>query len=160
MRLKYFLSAAMLSALFAACSDDIGNGNNEQPEGEGKSYVNIAINLPTVNGAGTRADEGQKNDQFDDGKALEYAVKSAYLVIFRSTETDNESTAQVELVKQLNLSWSTPTDGNVTTFSKTIQEIPLAKADNLWALVVLNDPNAGNTTAGANQTRFTRGRKF
>lgn len=161
MRLKYFLSAAMLSALFAACSDDIGNGNNEQPEGEGKSYVNIAINLPTVNGAGTRADgdPDQSNDQFDDGEASEYKVNSAYLVIFRSTETDNESTAQVELVKQLNLSWS-PTDGNVTTFSKTIQEIPLAKADNLWALVVLNDPNAGNTTAGANQTRFTRGKKF
>lgn len=158
MRLKYFLSAAMLSALFAACSDDIGNGNNEQPEGEGKSYVNIAINLPTVNGAGTRADgdPDQSNDQFDDGEASEYAVKCAHLVIFKSTTADDESTAVVEWVDEIkglrpwNLEGTTV--DNITTTATAIQEIKLSPADNLWALVVLNDPDA--------KTHFKRETQF
>lgn len=143
--LPFIAAAAMMS--LASCSSD----EPAQPAGNetGTSYLNVSINLPTVASNGGRS----LNDVFDDGEASEYAVKKAHLVIFQgATEADAEvkNVYEMTTLKPWNLEGTT-TD-NVTTSAQTVQKINEAPADNLWALIVLNDANATND--------FAKGTKF
>lgn len=148
MNLKSIFSVVALSALMVGCSsDDLTNepGAVETPtSGETMTgYLNVNINLPTVSATGARALD-QSNDQFDDGLASEYAVKSAHLVIF---DTDNEATAKVVGVFSFTdlKPWNTDasTTDNITSSAESVIKVQVTKSDkNLGALVVLNDPAA------------------
>lgn len=148
MNLKSIFSVVALSALMVGCSsDDLTNepGAVETPaSGETMTgYLNVNINLPTVSATGARALD-QSNDQFDDGLASEYAVKSAHLVIF---DTDNEATAKVVGVFSFTdlKPWNTDasTTDNITSSAESVIKVQVTKSDNnLGALVVLNDPTA------------------
>lgn len=157
MKLKNLFSVGTCCILLASCSNDepANNGNNNGVETQGTSYVNIAINLPTVSSSMSRADD-QSNDQFYDGEASEYQVKKAYLVIFKGEGNGVESEAIVSGVYNIdNLKpWNmegTEMD-NVTSTAQTVAKIEEAPADNLWALVVLNDADA--------EEHFEKGKKF
>lgn len=144
------LAAGLLT--LASCSSDDPAQNGEFT---GTSYLNVSINLPTVDASGTRADDpDQRNDQFDDGEASEYQVNKAHLVIF---EGENESDATVKSVYDLTNAlkpWNTEgtTIDNVTTSAQTVSEINEAPGDNYWVLVVLNDAAA--------ETHFAQGTSF
>lgn len=150
--LPFIAAAAMLS--LASCSSDEPAQN---PGSEtGTSYLNVSINLPSVDADGSRAEgdpyEGQGNDQFEDGEASEYAVYKAHLVIFKG---DSEATAVVKNIYEMTTlkPWNQQTSiGNVTTTAQTVQKINDAPADDLWVLIVLNDNNA--------KTHFANGTKF
>ncbi len=152
MNFKSILSATVLSTMIVGCSSDepINNNGSQDNDGDGKGYVTLSINLPTV--AASRA---QSNDQFFDGEASEYKVNHAHLVIFRG---ENEAGATVTQVYNIAtaLTWDNAPAGdgnNITTSGKTVQQIQQSPDNNnLWALVVLNDPQA--------ETHFTLNKTF
>lgn len=130
------LAAGLLT--LASCSSDDPAQNGEAA---GPSYLNISINLPTVDASGTRANN-QANDQFDDGDPSEYQVNKAHLVIFQGA---TEATAKVKNVYEMTTLKPWNLDGtieNITTSAQTVQSINESPTDDLWVLVVLNDANA------------------
>lgn len=133
---KLFFYAALFAAGFAvtSCSSDKEVADvNQTPTG--KSFVSLAINLPT-NPSVTRA-----NDVFDDGLAKEYAVKDATLILFEGTAP---ATATYKGNWALNLSWanSSPANDQITTTAQIVQEVDnrTSASNNYYAYVVLNKP--------------------
>lgn len=141
------LAAGLLT--LASCSSDDPAQNGEAA---GPSYLNISINLPTVDASGTRANN-QSNDQFDDGDPSEYQVNKAHLVIFQGA---TEATAKVKNVYEMTTLKPWNLEGtkidNVTTSAQTVQKINDAPTDDLWVLVVLNDEAA--------ETHFAKDKTF
>lgn len=140
------LAAGLLT--LASCSSDDPAQNGEAA---GPSYLNISINLPTVDASGTRAND-QSNDQFDDGDPSEYQVNKAHLVIFKGA---TEATAMVKNVYEMTTLKPWNLDGttdDITTSAQTVQQIDDAPTDDLWVLVVLNDANA--------KTHFAKDKTF
>lgn len=141
------LAAGLLT--LASCSSDDPAQNGEAA---GPSYLNISINLPTVDASGTRA-SNQVNDQFDDGDPSEYQVNKAHLVIFQGAD---EQSAKVKNVYEMTTLKPWNLEGtkidNVTTTAQTVQKINDAPTDDLWVLVVLNDANA--------ETHFAKDKTF
>ena len=123
---------------FAGCTDDIDDATGSGVASGDKGYVKIAINLPTTSGQSTRADDGHKNDQFDDGLADEYAVTTAHLLLFGGSD---ESSAILQSWYNINTSFSgVGTDNdNITTQSEVLKQIVKPTGANTYALVVLNN---------------------
>lgn len=149
MKFKAIMASAVAMLSLAACSSDEPANKGGGTEG-GTSYLNVSINLPSVDATGSRSNE---NDQFDDGEASEYRVNKAHLVIF---EGETEAAAKVKNIYEMTTlkPWNlegTTTD-NVTTTAQTVQQINDAPADNLWVLIVLNDNDA--------LTHFAQGKTF
>lgn len=147
MKIKHYFGLAVIAAMTASCSsnEDLGTtgpgtGTNEA----GVSYASITINLPTT--SGTRAVDGSKNDQFDEGTPSEYAVNDATLVIFeKAGESENEY-KYVEAVSLGNLEpWKKDNESTngITTEATITAELNSAKVvenvDKYYALVILNN---------------------
>ena len=136
----YFAWMIAAGLAMTGCSDELegGSGTGGTLDGE-TGYVKVAINLPTTSGFTTRADEGLKNDQFDDGTADEYKVNDVYLLIFQG---ENEGSAVFRSAYDMNLSWNdanTPEDDNVTSRKEYIQEITKPTGDEqIYALAIVN----------------------
>ena len=136
MKKLFFFGALIAAGLsFTACSSDKDEAIDEVHVPSGKSFISLAINLPTTPGQ-TRA-----NDVFDDGLAIEYAVKDATLVLFEGTA---EASATYVGNYDLNLSWGlvgTTTD-QITTTAQIVKEVDnrSSASNNFYAYVVLNKP--------------------
>lgn len=153
MKIKHFFGLAVIAAMTASCSsnEDLGTagpgtGTNET----GVGYASITINLPTT--SGTRAVDGSKNDQFDEGTPSEYAVNDATLVIFEKAGASENEYKYVEAVSLGNLDpWKNDnTTGGITTESTTITaKLNSATVDKdggkYYALVILNNETAKGT---------------
>lgn len=128
-KVKLF-SFALATLMLGACTseDVIDNGGKGTLLPGEKGYISLAINLPTT--PSTRA-----NDDFDMGDAAEYNVKDATLLLFSG---DNENDATFSGAYDLNGTFSTPQDGNITTTSQIVQKITTPVGANVYALVVLN----------------------
>ena len=149
MKIKHLFGLAVIAAMTASCSsnEDLGTagpgtGTNEA----GVSYASITINLPTT--SGTRAVDGSKNDQFDEGTPSEYAVNDATLVIFEKekTATSENEYKYVEAVSLGNLEpWKKDNEitNGITTEATITAELKSAKVvqneDKYYALVILNN---------------------
>lgn len=147
MKIKHYFGLAVIAAMTASCSsnEDLGTagpgtGTNEA----GVSYASITINLPTT--SGTRAVDGSKNDQFDEGTPSEYAVNDATLVIFEKEGKSENDYKYVEAVSLGNLEpWKKDNDSNngITTEATLTAELKSAtvdeKGDKYYALVILNN---------------------
>lgn len=147
MKIKHYFGLAVIAAMTASCSsnEDLGTagpgtGTNEA----GVSYASITINLPTT--SGTRAVDGSKNDQFDEGTPSEYAVNDATLVIFEKAGKSENDYKYVEAVSLGNLEpWKKDNDSNngITTEATLTAELKSAtvdeKGDKYYALVILNN---------------------
>ncbi len=127
--------------LLASCTDDISPNDPVEPNTDGTSFVKFSLNLPSTT-AGGRADE-----DFDDGKASEYAVANAWLITFIGETNGNEGDATVyEKVELKNLKpWNLDEDNNqVTTEANIVAELAkdyLGKTVNnkqFYALILLN----------------------
>lgn len=153
MKIKHLFGLAVIAAMTASCSsnEDLGTagpgtGTNEA----GVGYASITINLPTT--SGTRAVDGSKNDQFDEGTPSEYAVNDATLVIFEKAGASENEYKYVEAVSLGNLDpWKNDnTTGGITTESTTITaKLNSATVDKdggkYYALVILNNETATGT---------------
>ena len=153
MKIKHFFGLAVIAAMTASCSsnEDLGTagpgtGTNES----GVGYATFTINLPTT--SGTRAVDGSKNDQFDEGTPSEYAVNDATLVIFEKAGASENEYKYVEAVSLGNLDpWKNDnTTGGITTESTTITaKLNSATVDKdggkYYALVILNNETAKGT---------------
>lgn len=153
MKIKHNFGLAVIAAMTASCSsnEDLGTagpgtGTNEA----GVGYASITINLPTT--SGTRAVDGSKNDQFDEGTPSEYAVNDATLVIFEKAGASENEYKYVEAVSLGNLDpWKNDnTTGGITTESTTITaKLNSATVDKdggkYYALVILNNETAKGT---------------
>lgn len=152
MKIKYLFGLAVIAAMTASCSsnEDLGTagpgtGTNEA----GVGYASITINLPTT--SGTRAVDGSKNDQFDEGTPSEYAVNDATLVIFEKAGASENDYTYVEAVPLGNLDpWKNDKTTGITTESTTITaKLNSATVDKnggkYYALVILNNETATGT---------------
>ena len=147
MKIKHYFGLAVIAAMTASCSsnEDLGTagpgtGTNET----GVSYASITINLPTT--SGTRAVDGSKNDQFDEGTPSEYAVNDATLVIFEKAGASENEYKYVEAVSLGNLEPWKKDNGStngITTEATITAELKSAKVvendDKYYALVILNN---------------------
>lgn len=126
-KVKLF-SFALAALMLGACSseDVIDNGGQPQWNSQGKGYINLSINLPTE--PSTRI----ANDEFADGTPEEYKVNDATLILFG----DNAIKGAYSL--KLNFSPETSSN-NITTTAKITQKINEINADDIEALVVLNN---------------------
>lgn len=152
MKIKHYFGLAVIAAMTASCSsnEDLGTagpgtGTNEA----GVSYASITINLPTT--SGTRAVDGSKNDQFDEGTPSEYAVNDATLVIFEKAGASENEYKYVEAAPLGNLDpWKNDKTTGITTESTTITaKLTSATVDKdggkYYALVILNNETATGT---------------
>ena len=140
---KLFALAFAALALGACSNDDIVDqqgGSTVNPGEQG--YVSVALNLPTQ--PTVRA-----NDNFDDGKPVEYNVADATLLVFSGA---TEDAAKFTGAYPLTLDDGTQLGGNITTTYQVTQQItkPLAAGDDIYALVMINSKNVltGNAEAG------------
>lgn len=167
MKIKHFFGLAVIAAMTASCSsnEDLGTagpgtGTNEA----GVGYASITINLPTT--SGTRAVDGSKNDQFDEGTPSEYAVNDATLLIFQKDGTSENEYKYIETAKLGNLDpWKNDNTTGITTESTTItaklEHATVGDGEHCdyYALVILNNeagtenkvtlPSGSTTTYGA-----------
>ena len=152
MKIKHLFGLAVIAAMTASCSsnEDLGTAGSGTGTNEaGVGYASITINLPTT--SGTRAVDGSKNDQFDEGTSSEYAVNDATLLIFQKAgESENDYT-YVEAVSLGNLDpWKNDNTTGITTESTTITaKLNSATVDKnggkYYALVILNNETATGT---------------
>mgnify|MGYP000565618940 FL=1 len=152
MKIKHLFGLAVIAAMTASCSsnEDLGTAGSGTGTNEaGVGYASITINLPTT--SGTRAVDGSKNDQFDEGTPSEYAVNDATLLIFQKAgESENDYT-YVEAVSLGNLDpWKNDKTTGITTESTTITaKLNSATVDKnggkYYALVILNNETATGT---------------
>lgn len=131
MKINKLMFALLAGAMFASCSDDLGN---EPTPGEGPTtsgYMSVAISLPT--NLNSRA-----NDVFDDGLESEYDVKSCAVLFFEGREED------ATFVGAYNLSYADKESENdnpnqITSVIKSTFKVDVTNTPNsLWALAVLN----------------------
>ena len=153
MKIKHLFGLAVIAAMTASCSsnEDLGTagpgtGTNEA----GVSYASITINLPTT--SGTRAVDGSKNDQFDEGTPSEYAVNDATLLIFQKDGTSENEYKYVETASLGNLEpWKKDNtdDNGITTEATITAKLEKAKVGDgkncdYYALVILNNKDKNN----------------
>lgn len=147
--LKYF-SLFIAAGLFAACSDNLteGNGDNNDGPKTGEGYVKVAINMPTVSGS--------RAESFDHGSENEYAVKTGIIAFFEGV---NESEAT--FVKAYNLKDLSGTQENnatqnnqISTVVTQIIEAPLKKesSNTMYALVILNNGTVASVNSNGELT--------
>ena len=147
MKIKHLFGLAVIAAMSASCSsnEDLGTagpgtGSNET----GVGYASFSINLPTT--SGTRAAD---DPTFENGDANEYKVNDATLLIFKkgATEAEGDYTfvESAELGSMAPWQKPNPDETGVTTHAKITAKLEkVNKADNLFALVLLNNGKGAN----------------
>lgn len=157
MKKVLFLSMLAGAAVMAGCSSDDAvapeNGGNQYGMVAGQpAFISVGIAMP--NTGSTRA-----NDDYNDGVAAEYAVKSGKLVLFKGTSVETaklfESYDIPTTVFNLETG-STAVTSTSATFVQPITAPELTKQDKLYAYVILNhDGNATGISFAPNQTYET-----
>lgn len=147
MKIKHLFGLAVIAAMSASCSsnEDLGTagpgtGTNET----GVGYASFSINLPTT--SGTRA---AGDPTFENGDANEYKVNDATLLIFKRGEATKEGNytfvESAELGSMAPWQKPDPDETGVTTHAKITAKLEkVNKADNLFALVLLNNGKGAN----------------
>lgn len=150
-----FLALAAAGMLFAACSSDkdVAEAGGLEVTTGSEGYIGIAIQLPN---ASTPTLPTRSNDQYSDGDATEYAVKSGKLFLFKGATEAGAKFVLAQDIMNPTEDWNN--DGSTyVTSTKTavakIQNITFASSENLYAYVALNyvgtalevNPAAGTT---------------
>lgn len=151
-----FLALAAAGMLFAACSSDkdVAEAGGLEVTTGSEGYIGIAIQLPN---ASTPTLPTRSNDQYSDGDATEYAVKSGKLFLFKGA---TEAGAKFVLAQDImNPTEDWDKDGSTyVTSTKTavakIQNITFTSSENLYAYVALNYVGTALATNPAAGTTF------
>ena len=128
-----FLALAAVGLLFGACSDSDVADKAGQVENDGKGYIAVQIQLPSIPASSTRA----ANDNYDDGLATEYAVKNAALLIFHGT-TEANATFQQAVALTLPLEVMDVDNDNLTSSYLATSQVDDTYTTDLWALALIN----------------------
>lgn len=129
-----FLALAAVGLLFGACaSDNDVTENGSQVEKDGKGYIAVQIQLPSIPASATRAE----NDNYDDGLEAEYAVKNAALLLFHGS-SEADATFYEALALTLPLEVSDVDNDNLTSSYLAVSEVSDTYTTNLWALALVN----------------------
>lgn len=165
MKKLFFLGALFAVGLgFTACSSDKDVAENSgQILNGGDKYIAIGINLPQAPASATRAGTSDNNNEvtYHDGKATEYAVKNATLIIFNNAT--NEDDATFVAAYNINTSpWTGGTSNNVTEYStKVVKLVSSEVVDGYRAMVILNHNNiltvSSDNGLSVNGTALTAG---
>ena len=151
--------------LMTACSSGNDVVENNLPAGEngGNNYIAIGINLPQSAAGVTRSGTDDNNSQvtYSDGKATEYAVKNATLIIFSDAAAEDDATF-VAAYTVSPAPWTGGSSNNVTEYSrKIIQQVSADVVAGCKALVILNHNGIIEVTTGdglkVNGTALTAG---
>lgn len=142
---KRFYVFSMLAAgmLFAGCSDDLEGGQDGPNVVEGEvGYVKVALNLPSTPASNFRAEDANKNDDFDDGIEAEYTINDVILALFYGTD---ETSATLGCAYSLAGAWTDNLkDENVTRYISSVQKIKAAgEGQKVYALVIVNGATSG-----------------
>ncbi len=141
MKKQFFFSMLAAAMLVGCSSEEVVNEkfDNNYHFAEGQAaYITLGIAMP--GDAGTRA-----NDDFSDGAASEYEVKSGHLVLFKgATEATATLFGDYDISEALKFSLEEANNQITSTSQKLVQEIKapsLGNSDKLYAYVILNDKN-------------------
>ncbi len=127
-----FLALAAVGLLFGACSSDDSVGANVD-EKDGKGYLAVQIQLPSIPASATRAD----NDVYDDGLAAEYEVKNAALLLFHGA-TEADATFYQAVALALPLDVQDVDNDNLTSSYLATSQVADTYTTNLWAVALVN----------------------
>lgn len=151
---KLILFGLLAAGMLAACSSDDSLSENTQynlVEGQ-PAFINIGIAMPSS--PATRA-----NDEFDDGDATEYAVKSGMLILFKgANEADAVAFGTYAIDPTDAFSLETGSTQITSTSKKYVQEIKapnLGTGENLYAYVILNNENNVSPAITVGSTKFS-----
>ena len=138
-----FLALAAVGLLFGACASNDAieeKAPNGGLTGEGQGYFKVGINLPDINNGGTRADwnEVGSNTKLHDGKASEWTVENTVLLIFAGTSESTATLAQVNTFTGDYTKYDDDTPNQVTSRKEYVVELTASRANNLYALAVVN----------------------
>lgn len=128
-----FLALAAVGLLFGACSDADVSGSGAQDAKDGKGYLAVQIQLPSVPASSTRAE----NDVYDDGLAAEYEVKNAALLLFHGT-SEATATFYQAVALTLPINVSDVDNDNLTSSYLATSQVNDTYTTNLWALALIN----------------------
>lgn len=151
-----FLALAAAGMLFAACSSDkdVAEAGGLEVTTGSEGYIGIAIQLPN---ASTPTLPTRSNDDYDDGDATEYAVKSGKLFLFKGATEASATFVMATDIIDPTTGWNDDPSAYVTS-TKTavakIQNITFTSSENLYAYVALNYVGTALATNPAAGTSF------
>ena len=151
-----FLALAAAGLLFAACSSTDDVAENEVPviNGNGDSFVGISIQLPNA----TTPSLTRGNDDYSDGDAKEYEVKTGKLLLFKGTSESNAKFLMAKDIIDPTNGWNNDPSAYVTTTKVAVAKIDkltLTATEQLFAYVVLNYGGTELATNPAINTPFS-----
>lgn len=170
-KLSLFAIAAA-GLLFASCSSEdvasiVGGGSSSYGT---VGYIGFSVQLPN---ATTPSLPTRNNDDYNDGDATEYAVKTGKVLFFKGATEATATFIQAQNIIDATTGWNDDTSPKVTS-TKTavakIDNVSFTSSENLYAYVVLNyegtdlatNPSVGTTfkafseqTLAADQTGGT-----
>ncbi|MBD5339182.1 MAG: fimbria major subunit [Bacteroides sp.] len=136
MKINKLMLGLLAGAMFVSCSDDLSNepAGASDPNAIGsQGYIGVTIGMPSE--PITRG----LNDQFDDGKENEYAVKTAAILFFTGEESNP---AFYKAYRVRNGEWNSVNDNPPQITQNKIVTFPVDFAKestgDLWALAVIN----------------------
>lgn len=144
---KNLFGMAVVATALVGCSssDDLatdvkGNGNKT-----GTAYAKFTIQLPTTNGTRAAGDP-EGTPEFNGGKASEYAVDNATVLVFKKATTEDDYTFVTSAPIGNMAPWNKDNNdqNGVTTEARVTAELTnLSQADinanNYYALILLNN---------------------
>lgn len=157
-----FLALAAVGLLFGACASDSDvaeKSGNETIESGKEGFIGIALQLPNST---TPSLPTRSNDDYNDGDATEYAVKSGKVLFFKGATEATATFIQAQSIIDPKTGWNL--DGSTYV---TSTKIAVAKLDNvsftsseqLFAYVVLNYEGTAlesNPAVGANFATYSQ----
>ena len=135
-----FLALAAAGMLFAACSSDkdVADQGNGVLSEAGTGYIRVGLSIPGT--VVTRAwGEGGTDPKLDDGKASEWGVTNAYLLLFEGATESAAKLKQIVTLSSFDNSVGTAKDQvTVNSGDDFVAKIDGEPTGDLWALAVLN----------------------
>lgn len=134
MKTKHYFMLGLGALMLGACnSDEIVATEGSGSVGEGtEGYVSFKVNLP-------QASKAMRAESFDDGKASEYAVKDATLLLFAGNSEADATFQSAYDLKTVGFEANGDNPNQITSSATITQKIDRPAGTNLYAMVVLND---------------------
>ncbi len=156
MKKSSLLAIAAAGLLFASCSSDDGvsGGGAESASFGTVGYIGFAVQLPN---ATTPSLPTRSNDDYNDGDATEYAVKSGKVLFFKGATEASAKFIQAQNIIDAATGWNEDGSAKVTSTKVAVAKldnVTFASTDKLYAYVVLNYVGTDLATNPAVNTTF------
>lgn len=152
-----FLALAAVGLLFGACASDndvAEKSGNETIESGKEGFIGIALQLPNST---TPSLPTRSNDDYKDGDATEYAVKSGKVLFFKGATEASATFIQAQLIIDPTTGWNLDGSTKVTSTKTAVAKldnVTFTSTEQLFAYVVLNYEGTALATNPAVGTNF------